>query len=204
MGWPKSLKHNGPEGQSGRRPEGLPKRTSARSSTSSAHLSDRSTRFRHQPSPDGLSDRKAWPKTLLPTPIPRIRPETRGKPACRSSPTGAARADWGHPTGDARSEGTRGERRRQCASQTTILGTIPCTPVGTVLHNRLDTNSIVGAAICVYSIVGAVGLPYGKKPPTCLWASIVLWALGFTILGTRGRAPHIHQRHFTGTDIHPS
>ena len=39
------------------------------------------------------------------------------------------------------------------------------TPAGTVLHDRPDTNSIVGADICVYSIVGAVGLPYGKKDP---------------------------------------
>ena len=65
-------------------------------------------------------------------------------------------------------------RNRQHTSQTTIPGTIPCTPVGIVLHNRPDTNSFVGADICVYSIVGAVGLPYGKKPLTCLWASIVL------------------------------
>jgi len=45
---------------------------------------------------------------------------------------------------------------------------IPFTPAGTVLYNCPETNSIVGADICVYSIVGAVGLPYGKKPPTCL------------------------------------
>ena len=45
--------------------------------------------------------------------------------------------------------------------------------MGTVLSNRPNTNSIVGADICVYSIIGAVGLPYGEKPPTCLWASIV-------------------------------
>ena len=38
-------------------------------------------------------------------------------------------------------------------------------PTGTVLLNRPDTNSIVGVDICVYSIVGAIGLPYGKKPP---------------------------------------
>ena len=64
-------------------------------------------------------------------------------------------------------------------------------PAGAVLHNRPDTNSIVGTDICVYSIVGVVGLPYGEKPPTCLWASIVLWAPGFTIPGTHGRVPHI-------------
>ena len=113
------------------------------------------------------------PKTLLPTPTPRLRLRSHRKPACRSSTTGAAGADWGHPIGDARSEGTRGEHRRQRISQTMIPGTIPYTPTGTVLHNRPDTNNIVGADICVYSIVGAIGLPYGKKPPTCLWASIV-------------------------------
>ena len=53
-------------------------------------------------------------------------------------------------------------------------GTIPYMPVGTVFHNHPDTNSIVGANIYPYSIVGAVGLPYGKKPLTCLWAPIVL------------------------------
>ena len=47
-------------------------------------------------------------------------------------------------------------------------GTIPCTPAGTVFHNRPDTNSIVGTDICVYSIVGAIGLPHGKKPSTYL------------------------------------
>ena len=165
MGRPKSLKHNGPEGQSGRRPEGLPERTSARSSASSAHLSDRSTRFRHQPPPGGLSDRKAWPKTLLPTPTPRLRPGTRRKPACRSSPTGSARVDWGHPTRDARSEETRGEWRRQRTKSNHDIGTIPCTPAETVLHDRSDTSSIVGTDICVYSIAGVVGLPYGKRPP---------------------------------------
>ena len=101
MDRPKSLKHNGPEGQSGHQPEGLPKRTSARSSTSSAHLSDRSTRFGHQPPPIGLSDRKAWPKMLLPPPTPRLRLGTCRDPTHRSSPTGALRADWSHPTGGA-------------------------------------------------------------------------------------------------------
>ena len=167
MGRPRSLKHNGPKGQSGRRPEDLPKRTSARSSTSLAHLSDRSTRFGHQPPLGGLSDRKSWPKMLLPTPTPRLRPGTHRKPAYRSSLTGTARTNWGHPTGDAHSEGTRGERRRQRTKSNHDTRTIPCTPTEIVLHDRPDTNSIVGANICVYSIVGAIELPYGKSPP-CL------------------------------------
>ena len=45
---------------------------------------------------------------------------------------------------------------------------------GTVLCSHLDTNSIVGTDISLYNVVGAAGLPYGKKPLTCLWASIVL------------------------------
>ena len=53
-------------------------------------------------------------------------------------------------------------------------GSIPCTPAGIVFHNHPDTNSIVGANIYPCSIVGAIRLPYDKKPLTCLWASIVL------------------------------
>ena len=111
------------------------KRTNARSTTSSAHLSDRSARLGRRPPPGGLSDRKAWPKTLLPTPTPRLRPETRRKPAYRSSPTGTASTDWSHPTGDSRSEGTRGKRRKQRTKSKHGTRTIPCTPAGTVLHN---------------------------------------------------------------------
>ena len=37
--------------------------------------------------------------------------------------------------------------------------------MGTVLHNHSDANNIVGADICAYSIVGAIALPYGEKPP---------------------------------------
>ena len=38
-------------------------------------------------------------------------------------------------------------------------------PAEIVLHDHPNTSSIVGADICVYSIVGAIELPYGKKPP---------------------------------------
>ena len=92
MGRPKKSKNNGPGGQTGRRPEGPPKeRTPARQllrptspigalALGTSHL-------------QAAFDRKAWPKTLLPTPTPRLRPGTRGKPACRSSPTSVARVD---------------------------------------------------------------------------------------------------------------
>ena len=150
-------------------------RTNARSTTSSAHLSDRSARLGRRPPPGRLSDRKAWPKTLLPTPTPRFRPETHRKPAYRSSPTGTASTDWSHSTRDSHSEGTRGERRKQRTKSKHGTGTIPCTPAGTVLHNRPDTSSMKGSDICVYSIVGTniyvynivgtVGAPIRQKGP---------------------------------------
>ena len=78
-----------------------------------------------------------------------------------------------------------------------VPGTISYMPVGTVLCNRANTNSIVGADISLYSIVGAINsymvrpphasrhrqccgrrhLPYQEnmvKAITCLWASTVL------------------------------
>ena len=175
MGQPKSLKNNGPEGQTGRRPEGLPKeRTPARQllrPTSSTGALASGTSCLRADYPIG----RPGPKTLLRTPTPRLRPETRRKPAYRSSPTGTASTDWSHPTGDSRSEGTRGERRKQRTKSKHGTRTIPCTPTGTVLHNRPDTNSmggtdicvysIVGADIYVYSIVGAVGAPVRQKGP---------------------------------------
>ena len=87
----------------------------------------------------------------------------RRNPAHHSSPTGATRTDWGHPTRNARSEGTR--RRTEKASQgaqsqTMTPGTIPCI----VLCNHPDTNSIVGADISFYSIVGAVN-SHTVRPP---------------------------------------
>ena len=45
-----------------------------------------------------------------------------------------------------------------------IPGTIPRTPARTILYNRPDTNSVVGAYIFPYSIMGAIKLPYGKAP----------------------------------------
>ena len=49
-------------------------------------------------------------------------------------------------------------------TQTTIPGTVPCTPAGIILYNLPDTNSVVGADIFSYSIVGAIKLPHGKAP----------------------------------------
>ena len=57
-----------------------------------------------------------------------------------------------------------------------------------VLHNCPNTNSIVGTDICLYRIVGAIN-SHTIRPPTCLWASIVLLAPGFTVLGERGETP---------------
>ena len=62
MGRPKSLKTTGQKGGPVTDQKVWAKKNSARSSTTSAHLSDRSARFGLQPPPDGLSNWKAWPK----------------------------------------------------------------------------------------------------------------------------------------------
>jgi len=82
-------------------------------------------------------------------------------PAHRSSPTGAARTDWAIRLGTpARKEpGANEESNPGRVSQTTIPGTIPCTPAGTVLCNHPDTNNIVGADISLCSIVGDAKTP---------------------------------------------
>ena len=61
MGRPKSLK-TGQKGGPVTDQKVGPKRNSARSSTTSAHLFDQSARFGLQPPSDDLSDQKAWPK----------------------------------------------------------------------------------------------------------------------------------------------
>ena len=82
------------------------------------------------------------------------------------------------------------KRKLGRTSQTTLSGTIPRAPTETVLCNHPDTNSIVGADIYLYSVVGAVN-SHTVRPPTCLWASIVLWAPGFTVPGECGETPHM-------------
>ena len=54
----------------------------------------------------------------------------------------------------------------------------------------LGIDSVVGAGFYLYSIVGAVN-PHMVRPPTCLWASIVLWALGFIVPGEHGDTTHM-------------
>ena len=89
-------------------------------------------------------------------------PTTRacGNPAHRSSPTGALRADWSHPTGGTPFGGHRktcGERQGRLTSQNHC--TRDHTLHETVLCSHPDTNSIVGADISPYSIVGAAKNP---------------------------------------------
>ena len=72
-----------------------PKKSNTRSSATSAHLSDRSSRFGLQPPPDGLSDRKACPEPYF-----RLRPHVSPtrvckNPARRSSPTGTNQSRLG-------------------------------------------------------------------------------------------------------------
>jgi hypothetical protein len=72
----------------------------------------------------------------------------------------------------------------------TLVGTVPCTPAGTVLYNHHNTNSIVGADIFLYSIVGAVKLPYGKAPHVPLGIDSVVGARIYR-MGERGDTPHM-------------
>ena len=86
--------------------------------------------------------------------------EDHRNPAHRSSPIGALRVDWSHPTGDARSVGTR---RRAEKSKARLTSQNHCirdhTLHGTVLCRHPNTNSIVGTDISLYSIVGAAKTP---------------------------------------------
>ena len=159
MGWPKSLKHNRPEGQSGRRSEGLPKKQAParqllRPTSPTGALASDISRLRAV-SPIG----RPGPKRCF-----LLRPHVSDRGPVGSLLTALLRLARLGPTGGARSEGTRGERRRQRTKSNHDTGTIPCMPAGTVLLNRPDTNSIVGADICVYSIVGTVGSHTTKSP----------------------------------------
>ena len=69
-----------------------------------------------------------------------------------------------------------GESKPGRTSQTTIPGTIPCTPVGIVLYNRPDTNNIVGADISLYSIVGVVNSHTVRPPHMLLFNDSVVGA----------------------------
>ena len=165
----------------------------------SAHLSDRSTSSGSgqlrtaspigalAPGPGCLRSKKPNPRItsdsdpVSPTGVHR-------KPCSSLFSDWRARIDWGHPTGNARSERTRRrtkEGKTGLASQTTVPGTIPCE---TILYNRPATNSIVVANNYLYSIIGASQNTRTVRPPMCLWASIVLWAPKFTVPGECGKA----------------
>ena len=115
-----------------------PKRNSARSSTTSARLSDRSARFGLQPPPNGIFDRKAWPKHYFRL-RPRISDRGSQKPCSLLFPNWRNQSrlgpsDRARPLGEDR--GTNGESKLGHTSQTMIPGTIPYTPAGTILCNR--------------------------------------------------------------------
>ena len=81
-------------------------------------------------------------------------------------------------------------KARRTSSQTTIPGTVPYTPAETILCNRPDTNSIVCADISLYSIMGAIN-SHTVRPPTCLWASTVLWVPRFIVPSEHGETPNM-------------
>ena len=111
------------------------------------------------PPPDGLFDRKAWPKAPLPTPTSHSPIGDTSSPCspffsdCYDQ-SRLGSTDRGRPLG--KDQRTNRESKARHTSQTTILGTVPCIPVETVLCNLPDTNSVVGADIF----------------PTVLWAPL--------------------------------
>ena len=116
MDWPKSLKQQveravqSPTGRSGQR-RTAPARRLLRPTSPTGALASDSSRLRTaspigRPSPSTTSDSDPASPTGV-----------RRNPAHCSSPTGATRADWDQPTGDARPERTRErtEKTRQGA-----------------------------------------------------------------------------------------
>ena len=161
-------KNNRPEEQSSHRPEGLTEEE-RRPLVDYFGPPLRSERSLRTPAASGWPLRsEGLTQALLPTPTPRLRPGftetllTALLRLARPEPTGPS--DRGRPLG--RNQGTNGESKSGRTSQTMIPGTIPCTPAGTVLCNRPDTNNIIGADISLYSIVGAVN-SHTVRPPTC-------------------------------------
>ena len=117
--------------------------------------------------------------------------------AYSSSPTGAVRADWDQPTGDARSVWTwkRTEQVRQGTqvNRNTKDHTLcTCRIVPYNLPSMSEPKHVVGADIFPI-VLWAPSTPipdkHGKAPPTCLWASTVLCAPAFTVPGEHGKAP---------------
>ena len=152
MGRPK-YRNDGPEGRSNHRPEGLAKEE-RRPLSDSGPLSDRSAHFGLHPAsghslrPEGLA------KALLPTLTPRLRPGTQ-------KPCSLLFFDWHNQSRLGPTD--RGSKVRR-TSQTSIPGTIPCTPVEIVLCNLPDTNNVVDADIFPYSIVGAINSHMVRLP----------------------------------------
>jgi hypothetical protein len=129
--------------------------------STSAHLYDRSAHFGLQPPPDGLSDWKAWQSTSSDSdwgmPRPRSPLFSDWHDQSRLGPT-----DRGRPLG--RDQETCGEKQGKAHTSKHNTMDRTLSPAGIVLCNCPDTNSIVGADIFLYSIVGAVKRPYGKPP----------------------------------------
>ena len=116
MGQPKSLKQQAkgavqsPTGRTGRRGT-TPAHRLLRPTSPTGALASNSSRLRTassigRPGPNTTSDSDPTSSTGV-----------RRNPAHRSSPTSATRAVWGHPTGDARSEGARDKWRKQARAR---------------------------------------------------------------------------------------
>ena len=156
MGRPKYL-NNRPEGRSNHRPEGLAKEE--RRPFSDFGLPRQLERSLRSPAclrtafPTGRPGRDT---TFDSDPASSIG--VRKNPAHCSSPTGAIRADWDQPTGDARSERTR--ERTEKARQGTQIKPRYQGPYPVRLQKQYSATSLT------HSVVGA------DIFPTVLWAPL--------------------------------
>ena len=141
MSRPKYL-NNRPEGRSNHRPEGLVEEERHPIFDSGPPLrpehSLRSLAHHRMASPIGRPGQSTTSDSDPTSPT-----GVRKNPAHCSSSTSATRADWDQPTRDAplrKDQGTNRESKARRISQTTIPGTIPCTPIEIVLCNLPGTT----------------------------------------------------------------
>ena len=159
MGWPKSLKRQAgraaqsPTGRSGRRGTAPARRL--------LRLTSPTGVFASTPAASGWPLRsEGLAQNTTSDSDPASPTQVRRNLAHRSSPTGTLRADWSHSTGDAHSVGTRRRAEKGKARLTSQNHYIRDHSLHeTVLCSHPNTNSIVGANISLYSIVGAAKTP---------------------------------------------
>ena len=181
---PTQILKNKPEEQSNLQPKGLAKEEQ-RSLPTPARLSWPNTASELRP---------ASPVGDAPNPCLQLFSDWRSR--SQLGPT-----DRERPLGE--DQETNGESKAGHSSQTAIPRTVPYTPIGQYRQDMSEEcpatfqacqnpSSVVGADICptvLWALSTAILDKHGKAPPTCPWASIVLWVPTFTLPGEHGKNP---------------